>query len=204
VKDAGAPPVAGFSAAPAAGVAPLAVSFFDQSTTNTASWSWDLDGDGAADSVSRDPSFVYSSPGLYDVTLTASNASGSNVDAIPGRICVAGALPGGPADVDVSSTGSTITWSPVPGAGAYDVIRGGLLLLRSAGGDFSAASITCIDDDGTGLTATDAAVPIPGTGFFYLVRSLGDCSLPGTYDGTDGEQAAPRDAGIASTTGACP
>ncbi len=72
-----APPVADFSADPTTGVAPLTVNFTDLSVGAT-SWSWNF-GDGGT-STAQNPSHVYSSLGTYTVTLTATNAYGSDVE----------------------------------------------------------------------------------------------------------------------------
>ena len=69
-------PIAAFSASPASGKAPHTVTFTDQSTGSPASWKWNF-GDGAY-STGKNPVHTYSKPGLYSVTLTASNEDGSN------------------------------------------------------------------------------------------------------------------------------
>jgi PKD repeat protein len=69
------PPTADFGATPLTGNAPLLVRFTDQSLGAT-SWAWDF-GDGGSSSL-RDPEHVYASPGTYTVTLTATNAVGSD------------------------------------------------------------------------------------------------------------------------------
>jgi gliding motility-associated-like protein len=69
-------PVAGFTASPVTGCAPLAVSFTDQSTGAPTTWQWDL-GNGTQ-STQQNPTTTYFNPGTYTVTLTVSNASGSN------------------------------------------------------------------------------------------------------------------------------
>lgn len=71
-------PVANFYAAPAGGPSPLFVQFTDTSTGSPTSWAWDLDGDGNIDSTDQNPTFTYLVPGLYNVTLTATNSAGSN------------------------------------------------------------------------------------------------------------------------------
>ena len=70
------PPVAAFTGRPTSGVSPLTVTFTDQSTNNPTSWSWDL-GDGGT-ATTQSPSHVYEAAGTYSVTLTATNAGGSD------------------------------------------------------------------------------------------------------------------------------
>ncbi|MBX9784788.1 MAG: PKD domain-containing protein [Chitinophagaceae bacterium] len=67
-------PVPAFTANTVSGCAPLQVDFTDQSTGAT-SWQWDL-GNGST-SNQQNPSTIYSNPGTYTVTLTVTNASGS-------------------------------------------------------------------------------------------------------------------------------
>jgi PKD repeat protein len=69
------PPVANFYANPLSGASPLQVQFTDTSTNSPVSWSWDF-GDGG--STIQSPLFTYTSAGTYTVTLTATNAGGSN------------------------------------------------------------------------------------------------------------------------------
>lgn len=69
-------PVADFSANPTNGIAPLTVSFNDQSTPGTnpiTSWSWDF-GDGSS-STAENPQHSYSDSGRYDVQLTVSDGT---------------------------------------------------------------------------------------------------------------------------------
>ncbi len=70
-------PSADFSGSPTSGDAPLTVNFTDLSTNNPASWSWDF-GDGGSSSA-QNPSYQYSSAGIYTVTLTATNCAGSDI-----------------------------------------------------------------------------------------------------------------------------
>jgi len=75
VNPAGNPPVANFSGTPMIGAAPLAVTFTDNSTNTPTSWSWTF-GDSATSTV-QNPSHTYAA-GTYTVTLTATNAYGSD------------------------------------------------------------------------------------------------------------------------------
>ncbi len=70
------PPTADFSATPTAGVLPLLVAFSDASTGSPTSWAWTF-GDGGT-STEQNPSYTYNAVGTYTVTLTATNAYGSD------------------------------------------------------------------------------------------------------------------------------
>jgi PKD repeat protein len=70
-------PVAAFTNTPVSGTVPFQVNFSDQSQYGPTSWSWDF-GDGGT-STSQNPSHNYTEPNnLYTVSLTVSNAYGSN------------------------------------------------------------------------------------------------------------------------------
>jgi len=71
-------PVAEFSANTTSGEAPLSVIFTDQSTNTPTSWSWTF-GDGGT-STSQNPTYVYNTPDVYTVSLTASNSAGSDTE----------------------------------------------------------------------------------------------------------------------------
>ncbi len=75
-KSGNAQLTANFSATPLSGCAPLAVSFQDLSTGSPTSRQWDL-GNGTL-STQPNPNTIYFLPGVYTVTLTVSNASGSS------------------------------------------------------------------------------------------------------------------------------
>ena len=73
-------PTANFSGSPISGCAPLTVVFTDLSTGPPTSWSWDVDGSGNEDYNTQNPSHTYTSVGIYTVSLTVSNACGSDSD----------------------------------------------------------------------------------------------------------------------------
>jgi PKD repeat protein len=70
------PPVAAFVGDPTSGFEPLLVNFTDQSSGSPTSWSWTF-GDGGT-SPQQNPSYTYNTAGTYTVTLTATNAVGSD------------------------------------------------------------------------------------------------------------------------------
>ena len=74
-----AKPVAAFSAVPTSGKAPLKVTFTDKSSNSPTSWNWNF-GDGKT-STDQNPKHEYLQEGKYKVTLTVTNAAGSNTTA---------------------------------------------------------------------------------------------------------------------------
>jgi PKD repeat protein len=71
-------PIADFTATPLSGTAPLTVHFTDTSTRSPSRWTW-LFGDGTSSTL-RNPVHNYSTPGTYDVSLTAANAYGTDTE----------------------------------------------------------------------------------------------------------------------------
>ena len=71
------PPVANFSANATVIPTGSAVAFTDASTGNVTAWAWDF-GDGNT-STDRNATHTYAAPGLYSVTLNASNPYGYNL-----------------------------------------------------------------------------------------------------------------------------
>jgi len=81
-------PRVSFTASHRVGIAPLIVRFADTSSSNPTSWLWDF-GDGNA-STEQNPAHTYTAVGKYNVSLTATNAYGSNATAQADYIVVTG------------------------------------------------------------------------------------------------------------------
>jgi len=74
-------PVANFSANVTTGCEPLIVRFTDTSTGNPTSWSWSFPGGNPSSANTQGPHTVtYNSPGIYNVTLSTTNAFGCSDD----------------------------------------------------------------------------------------------------------------------------
>ncbi len=80
------PLVAGFTATPDLGPAPLSVLFTDTSSSTASLWSWDFDGDSVPDSSLQNPSHTFG-PGAHEVSLTVVN--GCRAEVVKKRITVA-------------------------------------------------------------------------------------------------------------------
>lgn len=204
VKNTGSPPEARFSASPVVGAAPLTVSFTDLSTTNAASWAWDFDENGTADSTIPSPSHVYSSPGVYTVRLDVANDSGVGSEIEPALVCVSLGVPPGVAGLSIEPDRTNIGWTPLPAASRYDLVKGDLAALASSGGDFASSLLACLDESVDAAHGSDRGVPPTGNGFYYLVRGVGQCGEAGSFDETGSGQITSRDPGIQASAHACP
>jgi PKD repeat protein len=72
------PTVPDFSASPLTGDTPLSVVFSDLSLGYPVNWLWDFGDSGT--SVNKNPIHTYTTPGIYSVSLTTTNSSGSNTE----------------------------------------------------------------------------------------------------------------------------
>ncbi|HWQ67102.1 MAG TPA: PKD domain-containing protein [Methanospirillum sp.] len=79
-------PIAEFDANPTSGKAPLTVQFTDRSSGEPNKWLWEF-GDNTK-SEEKNPSHIYTSPGIYDVTLTVWNTVGISQKTKPALITV--------------------------------------------------------------------------------------------------------------------
>jgi virginiamycin B lyase len=118
----GSPPTADFTFSPSSPQAGQAVSFTDTSTGSPTSWSWNF-GDGGT-STQQNPIHTFGQQGTYSVTLTATNANGSNAISKSVRVGAAGIAPvanftfspsspatGQAVNFTDTSTGSPTSWS---------------------------------------------------------------------------------------------
>jgi len=186
----GSPPTANFSANVTSGCAPLTVQFTDTSTGSPTSWSWNFTGGNPSSANTQGPHTVtYNSAGTYNVTLTVSNACGSNTTTQTNYITVGGGAPvaafnatptSGCAPLTVNftdqSTGNPSSWSWTFGdgdtstdqspshqyanAGTYNVT---LTVINNCGNNTLTITdyITAADCGGPSLTITKSASPSP-------------------------------------------
>ena len=96
---------ADFSGSPTAEIAPFTVTFSDKSRGHPTMWDWDW-GDGTEHGTTKNPSHIYTDPGIYTVSLTASNDYSS---ATKTRYQYIAALNGGVIQTYTAVEGLTIT-----------------------------------------------------------------------------------------------
>lgn len=117
------PPVADFSNTPVS-TCTGSVNFIDLSTNGPTSWLWDF-GDGNT-STAQNPTYTYNSNGIYNVTLTVSNAYGSDIKTNNNLITVN--KPSAPSVNNGSNCGTGTVNLSASGSGVihwYDVASGG-------------------------------------------------------------------------------
>ncbi len=89
-------------------------------------------------------------------------------------------------EVNPNAAGSVVSWTAVPGATDYDVIRGDLGTIQVIASTLDLGTVVCIEAASTNEDTVgdeDAGIPSPGQTYFYLVQ----------YDDTGyGTESAPR------------
>ncbi|MBI4681500.1 MAG: PKD domain-containing protein [Nitrospirae bacterium] len=72
-------PAANFSANTTSGAAPLTVTFTNSSTgyNQPLTYAWDFDNNGTVDSAGQNPSYSFTTPGIYTVKLTVTDSDGN-------------------------------------------------------------------------------------------------------------------------------
>ncbi|WP_157558281.1 PKD domain-containing protein [Microscilla marina] len=81
-------PVADFAASNTSITVGQSVNFTDQSSNTPTSWNWTFTGGTPASSTQQNPTIVYNVAGTYSVSLTVTNAHGSDSKTINGYITV--------------------------------------------------------------------------------------------------------------------
>ena len=81
-------PLALFSVSSEVGCSPLTVNFQNESSGNVSNFQWSFPGGDPAVSTDENPVIIYTEPGIYDVSLTVTNALGDHTLTQPGLIIV--------------------------------------------------------------------------------------------------------------------
>ncbi|MCG8475919.1 MAG: collagenase, partial [Cytophagales bacterium] len=98
------PPVADFNASSTAVDVGQSVSFSDLSSNNPTSWSWSFPGGTPASSTAQNPAVTYDAPGVFSVTLVASNNYGTDEESKSDFITVSAVSTSPEADFTASAT----------------------------------------------------------------------------------------------------
>ncbi len=85
-------PYADFIASPLSGNPPLTVQFTDLSTGSPDTWAWNF-GVPSATSIQQHPSYTFTTPGTYSITLTSSGRGQSSTPMVKSAYIVVGQSP---------------------------------------------------------------------------------------------------------------
>ncbi len=150
-----APPVASFTQTATSVVAGQSVSFTSTSSNFPTSYAWDFDGDGTTDATTSSASFTYTTAGTFDVSLTVTNALGSDTLTVTGAVTV-----------------NPLTPASLPYSQDFNA---GL----PTGGEW-----TFVSEPGGRILATIDATPSPNSGGNALVMDATTQSAAATNDST--------------------
>ncbi len=133
-------PVAEFTASQTTICAGSSITFTDQTAFAPVSWSWTFTGGTPTTSILQNPTVSYSTPGVYQVTLTATNANGSDGETKTAFITVlnsaGAALPLSegfvaatfpPVGWSIINTNASVSWVRSPSVGLAPTVGNSLL-----------------------------------------------------------------------------
>lgn len=134
-----------------------------------------------------------------------SNLEGGNVELVlDGLFQPRGIdLDHGQSDFDLRFVGNDLSWSAVPGAARFDIVRGSLATLLGSAGAFELSTELCAGMQLAATSIDSGLDPTSGEAFWWLVRGV-TMTGAGSYDRSAISQAGARDAGIAASGVDCP
>jgi Subtilase family/PKD domain/Carboxypeptidase regulatory-like domain/Kelch motif len=168
-------PDASFTSDPTEGCAPLDVQFTDTSSGNPTEWAWDF-GDGGT-STEQNPLHTYATAGTFVVTLTVTNAQGS--DTVTGTITVNESPTAGfswPAPVYIAepvqftdtSSGSPVAWLWETDDGYTYTVQNPQHTFYTVGSLLVTLTVTNAMDCADTIVQTVEVLPPTQGNFYYL------------------------------------
>ena len=145
-----------------------AIQFTDSSKNLPTSWLWNFPGGTPTSSILKNPLITYNTPGPYDVSLTTSNASGTNTKiksatVIVNNLPISTITPNGPVNFCIG--GSVVLSAPLVNGHHYQWKRGNAILLNAVNSNYKATSsgnYSVLIIDANTCTKQSAALAITG------------------------------------------
>ncbi len=193
--------VADFTSDKIAGCAPLTVNFTDASTGGPTSWAWTF-GNGNT-SILQNPSAVYNTPGVYSVTLVASNISSSstkikiitvysnpiaNFNVIPSPACVGKAAQF--VSTSTQGSGAITSWSWDYGDGNNQTTGVGSASHSYSPSGSYPSSLIVTDANGCTSSAIKTVTVVAAPAANFTANPTASCTAPLTVNFTNTSAAA--------------
>lgn len=208
-------PVASFTSTGQTVCAGQSVTYTSTSTNNPTSYNWSFPGGTPSSSTTASQVVTYAAAGTYNVTLTATNAGGSNASNQTGYVTV-NPVPAAPTITAGGATtfcqGGSVTLTSSAGAGTtWSNAANGASITVSASGTYTATTTaaSCTSSPSNSISVTMNPNPSVSFGSVPMLCSTdGPYTLiqgspaGGTYSGTGvtGNQFNPATTGVGSTT----
>jgi PKD repeat protein len=188
------PPSANFTATGKVGCAPLTVQFNNASSFNATTFLWQFAGGTPASSTLANPSVQYTTPGVYSVSLIASNSAGSSTVTQQNFVTVlappaAGFIPninGSTVSLSNTSTNATsYSWNFGDGTtntGAnptHTYIADGIYTI----------TLTAANNCGTAVSTATVVIQTPPNAGFSVTSNTGCAPLTATFTNTSSSNA---------------
>ncbi|HEY4800115.1 MAG TPA: T9SS type A sorting domain-containing protein, partial [Bacteroidia bacterium] len=155
-------PTANFGANKQIGCPGLGVQFSDWSAGQPTAWSWTFQGGNPATSTQQNPFVAYNSPGTYSVSLTATNANGTDSKTYTGFITISNSTNAAPTATGKNYCGTppqAVSLSATPAAAGtvrwWNQVAGGSVV--GTGNNYTTPAIS-----GTQTYYVDEAFPSGG------------------------------------------
>lgn len=170
-------PVAAFTASPVNGCAPLTVQYVDASSPNTSNWTWQFPGGTPSSSTDQNPAVTYNTPGVYSVTLTVSNAAGTDsvtqtnyitVNTLPTASFTAQVTGSNASFINSSLNANWYYWA-APGGTPSSSAAQNLTVMYPAPGSYS-VTLTAVNACGTSIAVRSIAIVPSSGGRLYVDR----------------------------------
>jgi PKD repeat protein len=124
IIEASAPPIANFAVSSNNGCIGKIIQLTDLSSNNPSSWSWSFNPStvtfvNGTSATSQNPQVQFNAAGYYDITLTASNAFGSDTYQLPNAVIISSPVSIPLVEDFQSGVFPPASWNVIPAGGSY-------------------------------------------------------------------------------------
>ncbi len=137
------------------------------------------------------------------ITIDPSTGVGTEVGPTGFPVVSGLAFVPGPQGIVLDVDSWFLSWTTIPDAFGYDIVRGDLMTLHESAGNFTSATEECLADNHPTTSFPFSADPERGQGFWFVVRDV-QADGDGSYDSGSVAQVGLRDTEINASPLSCP